>query len=139
MQRIRKKPGQRGFTLIEVIIAGAIISIAMLGIIPLLIGSYRIDTQTTYAVRAQYSVVQRLDELIAQDSLTCDGVVNTDFVDASTGQVYAAAPPLPVVITRTWTVGAPAPPSNLCLITVTSTYTDKNGAKTLTARSQKGR
>lgn len=129
----------KGFTLIEVIVAGGIIAIGMLALTPLLISSYRIDTQTSYRVRAQYSVTQTLDNLISQSSLVCDGVTSTDFINAQTGQVVASATAAPVVITRTWTIGVPAALSNLCQITVTATYTDQGGTKTITSVSQKGK
>lgn len=129
----------KGFTLIEVMVAGGIITIGMLALTPLLISSYRIDTQTMYRVRAQYSVTQRLDNLISQSILTCNGATNTDFINAQTGQVVANALAAPVVITRTWRVDAAVAPSNLCQITVRGTYTDQGGAKTVTAVSQKGR
>lgn len=143
-KRVEKETdvNDKGFTLIEVIVAGGIISIGMLALTPLLISSYRIDTQTSYRVRAQYGVAQRLDSLIAQDDLACGVAIPDDFIDAQTGQVYAAVPVVPIVIRRTSTVGAAGVgclTANLCQITVTSTYTDQGGAKTVTASSCKGR
>ena len=139
MQKSQNDADQKGFTLIEVIVAASILSVAMLSLVPLLVSSYRVDRETMYRVRAQQLVTQRLDELISQENLVCGGAANTDFIDAHTGTVYAALPAVPVAITRTWTVAAPVAPSNLCAIAVTAAYTDSGGAKTYRVVSQKGR
>jgi prepilin-type N-terminal cleavage/methylation domain-containing protein len=139
MQKVRSNANQKGFTLLEVIVAASILAVAMLSLVPLLISSYRIDKETLYRVRAQQLVTQRLDELIAQENLVCGGAASTDFIDAHSGAVYAAVPTVPVVITRTWTVGAPVGLTSLCTITVAAAYTDSGGAKTYQAVSRKGR
>lgn len=128
----------RGFSLIEVLVAATIISIAMLSLVPLLISSYRVDTETRNRVRAQQAAAQRLDELLGQTNISCDGIARSDFIDAATGNVYAVAPAVPLVMTRTWIIGAPAANSSLCPITVTVSYTDQGGAKVYQAVTQKG-
>lgn len=138
MQKAQNNADQKGFTLLEVIVAASILSVAMLSLVPLLISSYRVDRETLYRVRAQQLVTQRLDELISQENLVCGGAASTDFIDAHTGAVYAALPAVPVAITRTWTVGAPPALSSLCTITVTVVYTDSGGPKTYRVVSQKG-
>jgi len=150
MKRAGTELDERGFTLIEVIVAGTIISIGMMALIPLLLSTYKVDTQTTIRVRAQYVMAQKMDELISAETPSCDNTTHTDFIDAQTGQVSASAPSVPVVITRQWIVGTSTnsglysngqggvEPHPFCPVTVTASYTDQGGPKTLTSFSQKG-
>jgi prepilin-type N-terminal cleavage/methylation domain-containing protein len=138
MKRVETEIKERGFTLLEVIIAVSIISIGLMALIPLLISSYKVDTQTAFRVRSQYVMAQKMDDLISQDTVS-GGSTGIDYIDAQTGQVYSSAPSVPVVITRTWGVGVPADTLHpLNAITVTVTYTFRGETKTLTAYSRKG-
>ena len=146
MDKMFMKSNERGFTLIEVIVAGAIIAVAMMSIEPLLISAMRTDKQTYYRVRAQQAVTQQLDNLLSQ--ATCSNLAQpgSDYVDAQTGVAYASAPSVPVVITRTWVVSTPSPACNAsdpesvcqCPVTVTTSYVDSGGTKTFTLSSLKG-
>ena len=134
--------GAWGFTLLEVVVASAVFSFSMLALIPLLVSSYHVDTETLYRVRAQHAAAQRLDELLSHENLVqgiVSAVTNTDYIDAHTGMVSNAPPPVPVVITRTWTVGPPRPFSHLCSVAVTSSYMYKKSTKTYQVQSLKGR
>jgi len=55
--------GSRGFSLIEVIIAVAILAFSLLGIVPLLVNSMQINTATSIDSRAQILAAQKLQEL----------------------------------------------------------------------------
>ena len=144
---------ERGFTLIEVLIAGAIITIGMTAVVPLLLNTYQIDTRTSVRVRAQFGMAQKMDELLSAETPSCNNILVTDYIDAQTGQVSTAVPSVPVVITRTWIVGTSTntglydnghggtEPHPLCPMTVTVSYPDpykQQGTKTLSMVAQKG-
>jgi len=137
MHLCANRTNQKGFTLLEVIIAGAILAVGMLALIPLLIQSYRVDTETMHKVRAQYLVTQQLDELISKgEDIVCNGVEITDYFDAHSGHRIDSPSSVPVPITRSTIVSAPVGTSRLCQITVTTTYIDNGLTKKYQTISQ---
>lgn len=141
MKRAGAGLNNRGFTLIEVIIAGAIITIGMTAVVPLLISTYQIDAKTSVRVRAQFGMSQKMDELLSVETPSCTNILVTDYIDAQSGQVSTAVPSAPVVIARQWIVGAPADIKYpLCPVTVTVSYPDPytQVTKTLSMVAQKG-
>lgn len=60
---VRPFSADRGFSLIEVIIAVAILAFSLLGIVPLLVNSMQTTTSISIASRAQILAAQRLQEL----------------------------------------------------------------------------
>lgn len=141
---------QKGFTLLEVIVAISLIAIAMLAIIPLLVQAFSVDNETVYRVKAQSLTAQRVDDLISRSSITnvdaygnliCNGVTYTEYIDEQSGLVSTVNSGAPTVITRTWVV-AQSPHSSptypLCLITVTTNYTYKGKPKSYQLISELG-
>jgi prepilin-type N-terminal cleavage/methylation domain-containing protein len=141
---------QKGFTLLEVIVALSLIAIAMLAVIPLLIQAFSVDNETVYRVKAQSLAAQRVDDLISRSSTTntdaygnliCNGITYTEYVDERSGLVSTVNSGAPTVITRSWVL-VPSPTSSatypLCLITVTTSYTYKGNPKSYQLVSESG-
>jgi len=143
---------QQGFTLLEVIVAGAIISAAMLAILPLLIQAYSIDKATAYKIKAQALTAQKLDDLISLSSTTnvdasgnliCDGpaVAYSDVTDLETG--LPTIPTVVTALTRTWQINkiTPTPPATtyLCQIIVTTSFTYQGQTKSFQLVSERGK
>jgi len=113
----------KGFTLIEVLIAIIVFSIALLALVPLLVTSVNIDTDDMLKARAQRLVISKMDELLSVDS---SGLSNGNDAIVENG----------ITLNRVWTV-VPAT-GNLNTITVTVSYTYKGQTKTFTAVSERG-
>lgn len=138
-----KKSFKKGFTLLEVILGLSIFAVAMLSIEPLVITAMRYDKDTWFKVKVRELAIQKLDDIVAQTTLTCDGVVRTEYIDAETGAV-SATPSGSFPVSRTWTI-SPVPVTespNLCDLKTTVTYWDKhnnNAEKTIGLMTQRSR
>ncbi|HXZ04864.1 MAG TPA: type II secretion system protein [Ktedonobacteraceae bacterium] len=153
---IRNENPQRGYTLLEVIVATSIIAGVMLAILPLVVQSFSVDKQTAYRVKAQALTAQKLDDIVSLSSvsnidsngnLVCDwtsssGVYYSDVTDLETGQ--PTTPNVVTALTRTWYIQQihptpPATPPDLCLVTVTTSFTYQGQTRSFTLVSERGR
>jgi len=89
--RVRRPRGARGgFTLVEVMVATVLLSMVILGILAVLIGSYRVAAKARYADHARYVIKSFADQFLTQQPLDSNGNTLTLFqptVDPSTGNL----------------------------------------------------
>jgi prepilin-type N-terminal cleavage/methylation domain-containing protein len=77
---------RRGFTLVEVMVATVLLSMIILGILQVLIGSYRVAAKARYRDHARYVVKSMADQFLTQQPFDGNGNTLTMFmptVDAS--------------------------------------------------------
>ncbi len=144
----RRDRSQRGFTLLEVIFAGALIALVMLAIEPLLVQAFNVDKSTSYRVKAQALTAQKLEDLItlsstinvANGNLVCDGIPYSDVTDLETGQPTISS--VTTALTRTWTIRpvtlSPPAVTSLCTISVATAFTYEGHTKLFQLVSEKG-
>jgi prepilin-type N-terminal cleavage/methylation domain-containing protein len=63
----RRTAARKGFTLVEVMVATVLLSMIILGILQVLIGSYRVAAKARYQDHARYVVKSMADEFLTQD------------------------------------------------------------------------
>lgn len=75
-----------GFTLVEVMVATVLLSMIILGILAVLIGSYRIAARARYNDHARYVIKSFADQFLTQDTTDTNGLTIPFFVPtAATG------------------------------------------------------
>ncbi len=151
----RSDKRQKGFTLLEVIVAGGIISAVMLAIVPLLVQSYKIDKATAYRVKAQALTAQKMDDIISLSgsnadqygNLICQGNSDNgtlyngpygDVTDLETGLQTNVV----TALTRTWQIVHLTPTAgatDLCQITVSTSFTYQGQTMSFQLVSERGR
>ncbi|GAB4484684.1 MAG: hypothetical protein OHK006_09550 [Thermodesulfovibrionales bacterium] len=143
----------RGFTLVEMIIAVSVFAISLLAFAPLLTTAVTLDRDSMLKVKARALAAYKMDELIAEGLTVtgCDGVVRdctaayscTEYVDSDTDRVYATPADVPSSVAfridRTMAI-APVTNTNLCRMTISTTYQMANDApQVFTLVAEKGR
>jgi prepilin-type N-terminal cleavage/methylation domain-containing protein len=113
----------KGFTLIEVMIAIVIFSISLLALVPVLVTAVSVDTDDFLKARAEAMLTTKIDELLADDINTI-----TNGNDQATQKG--------VVLNRVWTVTPDT--GNLQKISVTVTYIYKGQQKQFATEVKKG-
>ena len=87
----RRSNGARGgFTLVEVMVATVLLSMIILGILSVLIGSYRVAAKARYADHARYVIKSYADQFLTQQPLDSNGNTILLFqptVDPNTGNL----------------------------------------------------
>ena len=141
---MKKISGNKGFSLIEVLIAILIFTISLFAIIPLLFIAVNVDNDSLMKVTAQRMMTETIDDLMAQTTLAgfedciCTNGVPAGTCPAGTCTTTRNGPGAinGNPINRTWTI-VPAT-GNLSLITATVTYTQGGENKTLMTQVRKG-
>jgi len=123
----KHKPFRNGFTLLEVILGLSIFAVAMLSIEPLVITAMRYDKDTWFKVKVRELAIQKLDDIVAQTTLTCNGITNTEYIDAENGAFFTPPKIVSFPVTRTWTISQAT--GNLCDIKTTVTYRDRSNTE----------
>ena len=72
-----------GFTLVETMVATVLLSMIILGILAVLIGSYRVAAKSRYNDHARYVIKSLADQFLTQDSTDPSGNTITLFVPTS--------------------------------------------------------
>jgi len=86
----RRKGAGGGFTLVEVMVATVLLSMIILGILAVLIGSYRVAAKARYADHARYVIKSFADQFLTQQPLDTNGNTILLFqptVDPNTGNL----------------------------------------------------
>jgi len=83
------KEGQRGFTLLEALVATMIMGVAVAGILDALAASTRNVTRLTQADRAVILARTKMDELLANDGLIRNSDLGGSFTAAESGAMTA--------------------------------------------------
>ncbi len=90
---------RRGFTLVEVMVATVLLSMIILGILEVLIGSYRVAAKARFRDHARYVIKSMSDQFLTQQSFDGNGNALTLFTPTVDG--LGAATPLGTGLT--WT------------------------------------
>jgi len=69
----RRNGVQGGFTLVETMVATVLLSMIILGILAVLIGSYRVAAKARYADHARYIIKSYADQFLTQQPLDTNG------------------------------------------------------------------
>jgi Tfp pilus assembly protein PilV len=80
---LRHRRAIAGFTLVETMVATVLLSMIILGILAVLIGSYRVAAKSRYNDHARYVVKSLADQFLTQDSKDSSGNIVTLFVPSS--------------------------------------------------------
>lgn len=132
---------QKGFSLIELLVALLIISISSMAIIPLLISSLHLNKATDLAAKAKDLATQKVEELMVTPREVVDGYLGvgtsytgpTEYITEN-GEVFAASNSR-TIFTRQWGINEPpgltADPKPVALTAVVK-YTYKGELKTRT-------
>jgi len=104
-----KRTSHHGFTLIEVLEALVIFSVAFVGFVSLLVGTLHANVQAKHRTEAATVAQDKLEELRESTTLTA----GSDSVTLPSGKTYS----------RGWTVGA-GPTASVQSVTVTVSWTD---------------
>jgi Tfp pilus assembly protein PilV len=91
LSRPRRSSTRRGFTLVETMIATVLLSMIILSILAVLIGSYRVAAKARYNDHARYVVKSLADQFLTQQTVDTSGATLTLFQDSSptgTGMVW---------------------------------------------------
>jgi prepilin-type N-terminal cleavage/methylation domain-containing protein len=72
---LRRGASRRGFTLVEVMVATVLLSMIILGILQVLIGSYRVAAKARYNDHARYIVKSMADQFLTQQPFDNNGNV----------------------------------------------------------------
>jgi prepilin-type N-terminal cleavage/methylation domain-containing protein len=75
----RRGATRRGFTLVEVMVATVLLSMIILGILQVLIGSYRVAAKARYRDHARYVIKSMADQFLTQQPFDNNGNVLTLF------------------------------------------------------------
>jgi prepilin-type N-terminal cleavage/methylation domain-containing protein len=97
----RRAASRRGFTLVEVMVATVLLSMIILGILQVLIGSYRVAAKARYQDHARYVIKSMADEFLTQNpfDLSAGGALFTMFIPTVDHSGNAA----PLGTGMTWT------------------------------------
>jgi prepilin-type N-terminal cleavage/methylation domain-containing protein len=99
----RRAAFRRGFTLVEVMVATVLLSMIILGILEVLIGSYRVAAKARYRDHARYVIKSMADQFLTQQAFDGNGNALTLFTPTVDG--LGAATPLGTGMTWTNTDG----------------------------------
>jgi prepilin-type N-terminal cleavage/methylation domain-containing protein len=99
LQGSRRAAFRRGFTLVEVMVATVLLSMIILGILEVLIGSYRVAAKARYKDHARYVIKSMADQFLTQQAFDGNGNALTLFTP--TVDTTGAATPLGTGLT--WT------------------------------------
>jgi general secretion pathway protein I len=86
------RTGQRGFTLLEILVATTIMGIAVVGLLSSLSTSMRNATHVTDADRAAQIARNKMEELVSDDNLPFQATLQGDFGDPNSGWVAQIGP-----------------------------------------------
>ena len=75
----RRASGRKGFTLVEVMVATVLLSMIILGILQVLIGSYRVAAKARYNDHARYVIKSMADQFLTQQPFDNNGNTLTLF------------------------------------------------------------
>jgi len=98
----RRDSLRRGFTLVETMIATVLLSMIILSILAVLIGSYRIAAKARYNDHARYVVKSLADQFLTQQTVDTTGTTLTLFQDTTptgTGMTWTNYDGSPGVLT----------------------------------------
>jgi prepilin-type N-terminal cleavage/methylation domain-containing protein len=95
----RRAVFRRGFTLVEVMVATVLLSMIILGILEVLIGSYRVAAKARYRDHARYVIKSFADQFLTQDAF--DG--NGNLLPLFTPTVDSMGNATPLGTGMTWT------------------------------------
>ena len=90
----RRKSAGGGFTLVEVMVATVLLSMIILGILAVLIGSYRVAAKARYADQARYVIKSFADQFLTQQPLDSNGNTLTLFQPTVDSTTVAAPRPI---------------------------------------------
>lgn len=121
----RGRAAERGFTMVEVLVALAIMAVGLIGILALQRGAVSASGYSRRATEAAILAEDKLEELRTAPLAVIDDV---DRVDAS-GLENPDGP-----FDRAWSIGMPDA-AGLSTITVAVTWNEADGAHTLTFRT----
>ena len=112
------KDGERGFTLIEVLIALLVLMVGMAGILSLQLTSMKATSFSRHATEASSLVEDKVEDLRTVSLTSARFVSGTDQIDAR-GVADANG-----LYTRTWTI---TPGTETTVISVSVTWTERGG------------
>jgi prepilin-type N-terminal cleavage/methylation domain-containing protein len=95
----RRAASGRGFTLVEVMVATVLLSMIILGILEVLIGSYRVAAKARYRDHARYVIKSMADQFLTQQAFDGNGNALTLF----TPTVDGLGNPTPLGTGMAWT------------------------------------
>jgi prepilin-type N-terminal cleavage/methylation domain-containing protein len=75
----RRGGARKGFTLVEVMVATVLLSMMILGILQVLIGSYRVAAKARYSDHARYIIKSMADQFLTQQTFDQNGGTFTLF------------------------------------------------------------
>lgn len=81
----RRAAAARGFTLVEVMVATVLLSMIILGILSVLIGSYRVAAKARYNDHARYVIKSFADQFLTQNPFQTSGALYTMFIPTVDG------------------------------------------------------
>jgi type II secretory pathway pseudopilin PulG len=79
----RRLDGAKGFTLVEVMVATVLLSMIILGILAVLIGSYRVAAKARYRDHARYIIKSYADQFLTQQTTDISGNLQPLFTESS--------------------------------------------------------
>jgi prepilin-type N-terminal cleavage/methylation domain-containing protein len=81
----RRTVSRKGFTLVEVMVATVLLSMIILGILQVLIGSYRVAAKARYRDHARYVIKAMADQFLTQQAFDGNGNLLTFFTPTVDG------------------------------------------------------
>jgi prepilin-type N-terminal cleavage/methylation domain-containing protein len=123
--KLRRRAAGRGFTLVEVMVATVLLSMIILGILQVLIGSYRVAAKARYRDHARYVIKSMADQFLTQQPFDGNGNTLTMFQPSVDGGGNST----PLGTGLTWT-NSDGSPGTLSTDSLGAYYTVKLGDNT---------